>query len=86
MGFEAVGTFRDVGYKFDAWHDVFWAQRPLATTEAADRADPKYAQLTRAPAPLPRVIRMGRAPGLPEGRYRAGRASASSGGPGAEPL
>jgi phosphinothricin acetyltransferase len=33
MGFEPVGTFRDIGYKFHGWHDVFWAQRPLATTE-----------------------------------------------------
>ena len=30
MGFEPVGTFRNIGYKFDAWHDVFWTQRPLA--------------------------------------------------------
>jgi phosphinothricin acetyltransferase len=33
MGFEPVGTFRDIGYKFAGWHDVFWTQRPLATTE-----------------------------------------------------
>jgi L-amino acid N-acyltransferase YncA len=31
MGFEPAGTFRNIGYKFDAWHDVFWMQRPLAT-------------------------------------------------------
>jgi phosphinothricin acetyltransferase len=30
MGFEPVGTFREVGYKLGEWHDVFWAQRPLA--------------------------------------------------------
>jgi phosphinothricin acetyltransferase len=29
MGFEAVGIFRNVGYKFGAWHDVGWWQRTL---------------------------------------------------------
>jgi phosphinothricin acetyltransferase len=29
LGFELVGTFRRVGYKFGAWHDVAWAQRML---------------------------------------------------------
>lgn len=28
VGFEHVGTFRECGRKFDAWHDVgFWAKR-----------------------------------------------------------
>jgi phosphinothricin acetyltransferase len=26
LGFEPVGTFRRVGYKHGAWHDVAWAQ------------------------------------------------------------
>jgi phosphinothricin acetyltransferase len=26
-GFEAVGIFREVGFKFDEWHDVSWWQR-----------------------------------------------------------
>jgi phosphinothricin acetyltransferase len=30
MGFEDVGTYRHVGYKLGAWHDVDWVQRPLA--------------------------------------------------------
>lgn len=30
MGFEAVGTFRRIGWKRDAWHDVAWAQRTIA--------------------------------------------------------
>jgi len=30
MGFEPVGTFRNVGWKHDAWHDVAWVQRTLA--------------------------------------------------------
>jgi phosphinothricin acetyltransferase len=29
VGFEYIGTFREVGYKFDAWCDVSWWQRPL---------------------------------------------------------
>jgi phosphinothricin acetyltransferase len=32
MDFHPVGTYRDIGYKFGAWHDVAWWQRPLATT------------------------------------------------------
>jgi L-amino acid N-acyltransferase YncA len=34
MGFEPVGTYRRIGYKLGAWHDVQWLQRPLG--EAAD--------------------------------------------------
>ncbi|KRF38082.1 GNAT family N-acetyltransferase [Terrabacter sp. Soil810] len=29
MGFEPVGTYRDIGWKFGASHDVAWVQRPL---------------------------------------------------------
>ena len=29
VGFEPIGVFRAVGYKFGAWHDVAWAQRKL---------------------------------------------------------
>ena len=29
MGFELVGIYREVGRKFDAWHDVSWWQRLL---------------------------------------------------------
>ena len=29
LGFEEVGTFADVGFKFDRWHDVAWLHRPL---------------------------------------------------------
>jgi phosphinothricin acetyltransferase len=31
MGFEPVGTDRRIGLKHNAWHDVAWSQRPLAT-------------------------------------------------------
>lgn len=29
FGFSAVGTFREVGRKFDRWWDVTWLERPL---------------------------------------------------------
>jgi L-amino acid N-acyltransferase YncA len=33
LGFEAVGTYRGIGFKHDRWHDVAWTQRPLAHGE-----------------------------------------------------
>jgi L-amino acid N-acyltransferase YncA len=29
VGFEYIGTFRSVGWKFDRWRDVAWFQRKL---------------------------------------------------------
>lgn len=29
LGFEPVGTFRRIGWKHGAWHDVAWLQRPI---------------------------------------------------------
>ncbi len=29
MGFSPVGTYRNVGYKFGAWRDTGWFQKPL---------------------------------------------------------
>jgi phosphinothricin acetyltransferase len=29
MGFEPIGTFRSIGWKFGRWHDVAWFQRQL---------------------------------------------------------
>ena len=31
LGFEPVGTWRRIGWKFGEWHDVLWVQRHLAT-------------------------------------------------------
>lgn len=31
LGFDHVGTFREVGWKLDAWHDVAFFQKLLAT-------------------------------------------------------
>ncbi|HWL38773.1 MAG TPA: GNAT family N-acetyltransferase [Gemmatimonadaceae bacterium] len=30
VGFTTVGTYHGIGYKFGAWHDVLWLERPLA--------------------------------------------------------
>jgi phosphinothricin acetyltransferase len=32
LGFAPVGTFREIGHKLGAWHDVAWTQRALAAT------------------------------------------------------
>lgn len=29
FGFNIVGTYHNVGYKFDKWHDVIWLEKPL---------------------------------------------------------
>ena len=29
MGFESVGVYRRIGWKFGAWHDVAWMQRAI---------------------------------------------------------
>lgn len=41
MGFEPVGTYRRIGWKLGAWHDVAWAQRPigLGATPPVEAAD-----------------------------------------------
>lgn len=33
LGFESIGTYRKIGWKLDAWHDVHWRQRPLAVLQ-----------------------------------------------------
>jgi L-amino acid N-acyltransferase YncA len=30
LGFDPIGTYRDIGWKLDSWHSVAWSQRPLA--------------------------------------------------------
>jgi L-amino acid N-acyltransferase YncA len=30
LGFNAIGTYENIGWKLDQWHDVHWVQRPLA--------------------------------------------------------
>jgi L-amino acid N-acyltransferase YncA len=38
LGFEPVGTYRRVGWKFRRWHDVAWCQRPLGDDDGAPPA------------------------------------------------
>ncbi|HEX5404511.1 MAG TPA: arsinothricin resistance N-acetyltransferase ArsN1 family B [Pseudonocardiaceae bacterium] len=33
MGFEPVGTYRRIGWKHGAWHDVAWTQRTISTAD-----------------------------------------------------
>ncbi len=40
MGFGAVGTYKRVGYKFGAWHDTSWWQRPLRDWGDAEPTPP----------------------------------------------
>jgi L-amino acid N-acyltransferase YncA len=35
MGFEPVGTYRRIGWKFGRWHDVEWCQRMLGDDDGA---------------------------------------------------
>src|SRR5579863_5875208 len=49
MGFETVGTYRRIGWKHGAWHDVAWAQRPIGLgtgppEEAARPSRPSHDQ------------------------------------------
>jgi L-amino acid N-acyltransferase YncA len=37
MGFEHAGTYRRIGWKHGAWHDVEWAQRHLSSSSEAPR-------------------------------------------------
>jgi phosphinothricin acetyltransferase len=39
LGFEPVGTWRRIGFKHGAWHDVLWMQRPLGPRDDAPPAD-----------------------------------------------
>lgn len=37
VGFETVGTYRRIGYKLGAWHDVRWMQMSLVDDQNAPR-------------------------------------------------
>ena len=44
MGFEPVGTYRRIGWKNGAWHDVAWWQLDLAPGAADPPAEPRPAR------------------------------------------
>ncbi|HEY2217470.1 MAG TPA: GNAT family N-acetyltransferase, partial [Solirubrobacteraceae bacterium] len=37
LGFEPVGTYRKIGHKLGAWHDVAWSQRVLRDDQGEPR-------------------------------------------------
>src|SRR3954451_7115648 len=41
LGFEPVGTYRRIGYKHGAWHDVAWTQRPLTDDDGSAEPPPE---------------------------------------------
>jgi phosphinothricin acetyltransferase len=59
VGFTPVGVFRGVGFKFGAWHDVAWFERPLLP-RASDPPEPVPLREMDADA-----LREGLAAGLP---------------------
>ncbi len=56
-GFTLVGVYRAVGWKFGAWHDVAWWQRPLAGADGPPTAPTPLTGL--APATLAAALRAG---------------------------
>jgi len=45
MGFEPVGTWRNIGYKHGAWHDVAWFQldlRPAGRAATTPPQEPRF--------------------------------------------
>lgn len=47
FGFEPVGVYESVGYKFDAWHDVGWWQKQLQD-RFANPSEPQPVELVDA--------------------------------------
>lgn len=37
LGFEPIGVYRRIGWKFAAWHDVAWMQRALGAPNSEDQ-------------------------------------------------
>lgn len=44
LGFEPVGTYRDIGYKFGKWHDVQWLVRRLRPRDVAPQTPIPFAE------------------------------------------
>jgi phosphinothricin acetyltransferase len=38
VGFEPIGVFKSIGWKFGQWHDVVWLQRTLREGPPSDPA------------------------------------------------
>ena len=50
MGFESVGTYEHVGYKFGAWRDVWWGQLTLAALPDPPSPPKPIADVSTTPA------------------------------------
>lgn len=46
LGFEPIGVYPGVGFKFGKWIDTVWMQRPLAPRAAAPREPVPFAELS----------------------------------------
>jgi len=58
MGFEPIGAFRRIGYKYGAWHDVGWWQRPLAAS-ASEPGEPVLLPSVRQRPDFPALLATG---------------------------
>jgi phosphinothricin acetyltransferase len=47
LGFRHLGTYRDVGFKLGAWHDVGWWQLGISSGEAAPAEITPFRDLNR---------------------------------------
>ncbi|GAB3998270.1 GNAT family N-acetyltransferase [Spirosoma daeguense] len=46
FGFEPIGVYKNIGYKFDAWHDVAWSQLTLQPHQLQPTPPLSITQLT----------------------------------------
>jgi phosphinothricin acetyltransferase len=50
MGYQAIGTFRNVGFKFGGWHDVGWWQLPLRAAVDSPTPPLSLSEVQREPS------------------------------------
>lgn len=50
VGFQAIGTYRNVGYKLGAWHDVGWWHLPLGAPPAVPTSPVSMEGVQRDPS------------------------------------
>ena len=53
LGFQPVGVFPKLGFKFGAWHDVAWLWRPLGAHGPAHAPPRPFTPEAFAPRPIP---------------------------------